>query len=138
MPCSVRRGQGLRNLDRERERLAGRNRTLRDSISQRRSFDELHHQRLDAAAVFEAVQRGDIRMIERRQDFGFALKAREPIAIAGQFCRQDFDGDVTLQACIEGAVHLAHPTGADRFLDFVRSDSGSKGKQRHAERGDYS
>ena len=45
------------------------------------SFDELQHERVDAARVLEAVNRGDVRMIERREDFGFSTKPREAIRI---------------------------------------------------------
>ena len=34
--------------------------------------------------VFEAVDRADVRMIQRRQHPRFALEAREPIGIGGE------------------------------------------------------
>ena len=33
---------------------------------------------------FEPVDGGDVRMIQRREDFGFALKARQSIGISGK------------------------------------------------------
>jgi hypothetical protein len=41
------------------------------SIRQRRAVDELHDER----AVLDAVDLRDVRMVQRRQDFGFALEA---------------------------------------------------------------
>jgi hypothetical protein len=35
-------------------------------------------------------------VIQRREYFGFALKAREPVAVCGERWRQDLDGDQTL------------------------------------------
>ena len=37
---------------------------LRDPIGERRPFDQLHDQRVQAAGILEAVDRGDVRMIE--------------------------------------------------------------------------
>ena len=36
-----------------------------------------------SGGLLEPVDRGDVGMVEGRQDFGFALKAREAIGIAG-------------------------------------------------------
>ena len=47
--------------------------------------------------LFEAVDRRDVRMIERGEDFRLALEAREPIGIAGDRGRQDLDRDLPLQ-----------------------------------------
>ena len=46
------------------------------------ALDQLHHERGDAAGcLLEAVDRGDVRMVQRGEHFGFALKAREPIGV---------------------------------------------------------
>ncbi len=54
---------------------------VRDAIGERRSVDQLQHERLQRLRFFEAVDRGDVRMIQRRQDLRFPLEAREPIGI---------------------------------------------------------
>jgi hypothetical protein len=38
---------------------------------------------LTAVALFEAVDGGDVGMVQRRQHSGFALEPREPIVISG-------------------------------------------------------
>ena len=45
----------------------------RDALRQILAFDEFHHERGHAPAFFEAVDRGDVRMIQRREHF--ALRA---------------------------------------------------------------
>ena len=56
----------------------------RDAVGQRLALDQFQHQRADAVRLFEAVDRADVRMIERREHARFALEARQPIGIAGE------------------------------------------------------
>ena len=53
--------------------------------------------------------RGDVRMIQRGEDFRFALKSREPIGISRERGRQDLDRDLTLQLGIGRPIHLPIP-----------------------------
>jgi hypothetical protein len=87
------------------------------------SFDELQHERVDAARVLEAVNRGDVRMIEQRKDFGFSTKPREAIRITRHGPRQNLDRDVTLQLRVGRAVDFSHPAGTERAGDLERADS---------------
>ena len=52
-------------------------------------------------------------MIQRGEDFGFALEPREAFGIGGERLGQDLDRDVALQVGVAGAIHLAHAAGAD-------------------------
>ena len=63
------------------KRLVERNRTLRNPVGERRPFDQFEHERADAVRFFQAVDRADVRMIQRREDLGFPLKARQAIGI---------------------------------------------------------
>ena len=62
-------------------------------------------------------------MIQRREHFGFALKTRQAIGIVRESGRQNLDGDVTLQACVTRAIHLAHAARAEHRVDFVRTET---------------
>ena len=75
----VRGFERLRNLLRDRQRLLDRDRAARNALRQIVALDEFHHERRDARALFESVDGGDVRMIQRGEDFGFALKTCEPI-----------------------------------------------------------
>ena len=46
------------------------------------ALHEFHHERGDASAFLQAVDRSDVRMVQRRQDFRLPLEPREPIGIA--------------------------------------------------------
>ena len=62
-------------------------------------------------------------MIQRREHFGFALKARQAIGIVRESGWQNLDGDVALQARVTRAIHLAHAAGAEHRVDFVRTET---------------
>ena len=46
------------------QRLVDGNRPLRDPIGERRAFDQLHDQGVQAAGILEAIDLRDVRMIE--------------------------------------------------------------------------
>ena len=74
--------------------------------SERGTLDEFHHQRTHTPRGFQAVNVRDVRVIQRGEDLGFALKARQAIRIRREEIRQDFQGDVAVEVPIAGAVHL--------------------------------
>jgi hypothetical protein len=119
-------GGDNRSQGRSRIEVAGDS-TARDALRQILAFDELHHQRV----VFDAVDMRDVGMIERREDFGFALESRQPFAIVGDISGEDLDGDLALQPRIARPIHLSHTAGAKLRDDLVRTDllSGSKGHE---------
>ena len=82
-------------------------------------------------AFFEAVDRGDVRMVERREDFGFALEAREPVGVGRERRRQDLDRDLALQLRVGRAIDLAHAAFADLRGDLVDAEAraGSEGQR---------
>ena len=69
----------------------------------------------------------DVRVVQRREDFRFALKACEPIGITRDRRRQDLDRDLPLQVRVGGAVDLAHPAHANLRGDFIRGRDGCRG-----------
>ena len=71
---------------------------MRDALRQIVTFDEFHHEGGQAPALFEAVDCGDVRMVQRPEHFRFALKTREPIGIDRNRRRQDLDRDLTLES----------------------------------------
>ena len=68
-------------------------------------------------------------MIERGEDFRFALEAREPLGIGGDGRGQHLDRDGPLQVGVGGPVHLAHPAHADLGGDFIEAETGAGGKR---------
>jgi len=67
-------------------------------------------------------------MVQRGEDFGFALKAREPIIVSGEGGRQNLDRNLTLQVRVGCPIHLAHPALTDLCGDFVNAEAGTGGR----------
>ena len=124
----VRRFERFGDLAGDRQGLVDRHRGAGDAIGERLPFDEFHHQRLAGRQIFQTVDGGDVWMIERREHFGFALEARQPLAVGGHCGRQHLDRDLTLQPSVERAIHLAHSAGAERRDDFIGPEPCSGGK----------
>ena len=59
--------------------------------------------------VFEAVQRRDRGVIERRKQLRFALEPREALAVFGKLFGQHFDGHFTIELRVSSAINLAIP-----------------------------
>jgi hypothetical protein len=89
----MRRFQRFGNLLRVIQRGVQRQGTL-----DRCARNQLHHQRAHPSCAarirfFDPVNLRDVRMIQRSQDFCFALKASQAFGIARQRIRQNFDRD---------------------------------------------
>ena len=119
----VRGFEPLRNLLRDRKRVLDRDRAARDALGQIVALDEFHHERRNARALFESVDGGDVRVIQRGEGFGFAQKACEPIVVSGQRWRQDLDRHLTLQLGIGSPVHLPHPAFANLGGNLVGAEA---------------
>ena len=88
---------------------------------------ELHHQR----AILDAVDLRDVGVVQRGEHLGLAREAGEPVRVLRQGLRQHLDRDRALQRRVGGAIHFAHPAGAERRDDFVGPEPGTGG-QGHA------
>ena len=107
------------NLLRDRERVINCERTLLDALGHGRPFNQLHHQRNDSSRSLETVDRRDVRVTQRSEDFRLALEARQPIGIGGHSLRQYR----ALQVGVGRAIDLAHTADADLGGHFKRAES---------------
>ncbi len=127
----VRRFERLGNLSGDRERLARAEsvpaRCDRASVGPSTSSST---SACVAARVLEAVNRRDVRMIQRGQHLCLALEPREPIGIERERFGQDLQRDVAIQLRVARAIDLAHPACAERRLNFVGTEL-CAGRQRH-------
>ena len=67
--------QCLGDLFRDREGFVDRNSATRETLCEILPLDQLHHERAAAVGFFETVYVGDVRVIQRCEHFGFALKS---------------------------------------------------------------
>src|SRR4029450_4784032 len=75
--------------------------------------------------TLESIYRGDVGVIERRQQLCFALEPRTPVGVARESRRQNLDGDIPFQLRVKGTVDLTHSACANQGDDFVRSEAGT-------------
>ena len=82
-------------------------------------------------ALLETVAGGDVRVVQRGEDFRLALETREPIGVTGERGRQDLDRDLALQRRVRRTIHFTHAADADAGDDFVDAETraGSKGQE---------
>jgi len=119
----VRGFERLGDLSRDGQRLVDRDGALDNAICESRPVDELHHQRDNAIAFLEAVQDGDVGMVQRGEYFGFALKSCEPFRVGGERVWQHLQRDLTFQRRVSRLVDLAHSAFAKFREDFIGPDS---------------
>jgi hypothetical protein len=69
----------------------------------------------------QTVDGRDVRVVQRGEHFGFALKAREAIGIACHRGRQHLDCNLTLQIRVGGPIDL--PPDRSTLSDTGRDDN---------------
>ncbi|MBK9376637.1 MAG: hypothetical protein IPN03_23695 [Holophagales bacterium] len=97
------------------------------------ALDELHDEGANAAGLLEAVDRGDVGVLELGQDLRLAFEAGETIGVPGERLGEDLDRDLAPQLRIGRPVDDPHPALAERGGDLVGADAGA-GDERHRTR----
>ena len=126
----VRRLERLRDLSCDEECLVDRDRAFRNAVSQRGALDQFHDEPSHTIALLEAVDDRDVGMIQRREDFGFALEPHQPLGVCRNGLRQDLDRDLPFQVRVSSAIHLTHAAHSDLGGDFIRAEAGAS-SERH-------
>jgi serine/threonine protein kinase len=107
-----------------------------DHLVERAARHELHDEGPDRRArapgrrILDAVDGGDVLMIESGERPGLALESGEPVRILGEDLRQDLERHVAAQPVVARAIHQAHPAGAERRDDLVGAQAGPR-RQSH-------
>ena len=109
----------LRDLPEKRQGFIHGNDPARDTFSQRFPFHELHDEKGRALGFFEPIERGDTRMVQRREKLRFTLESQETIFVLRKLRGKQLDRHFPPQLGIVRAIDLAHPALADLFDDFV-------------------
>jgi hypothetical protein len=118
----VRRFERVGDLPRDGQRVGNRHRPLCDPLRERVALDQFHHERVRLAAVLEAVDVGDVGMVEGGQHLGLAPEPPEALRIVAERRRQDLERDVPVQFGVARPIHLAHAACAEQGDDFIGTD----------------
>ena len=92
-----------------------------DQLGKILSLDQLHHE----GVALDPVNRGDVRMIERRERFRFALEAHQAIGIASKRLGQDLQRHIPIELRVSSPID--HAAGANLRGDLVLTDAGAGG-----------
>ena len=68
-----------------------------EALGERRAGDELHDEGVGGAVRLEAVDLGDVRVVELGEELRFALEPRQAFLVGSEIGRQDLDRDFALQ-----------------------------------------
>ena len=90
----------------------------------------LHHDEIVAVRRLDLVNRDDVRVIERRGGVCFLDKPAAAIVVADAIGGNTLIATSRFEPWIAGAIHLAHPAGADEGEDLVRPECRT-GRERH-------
>jgi hypothetical protein len=126
-PGVMREFQRLGDLRRNRQRLVERKRALRDAVGQRRALDQLHHQRQVPPGRLQAVDRSDVRMVERCQKAGLAFEPRQAIRVAVEGIGENLYRHVASEPGVAGSIDLTHAARAEQRRDFVGTEASAGG-----------
>ena len=127
----VRGFERLGDLFGDLQRIVNRNGALRDPICERDSFDQFEDKPTNPVRFLQAVDVGDVWMIQRGEHLRLALEPGKTIRIGRYTVWQDFDCNVAIELRVARAIDLAHPAPAERSEDFVRAEAcaGSEGHE---------
>ena len=109
-------------------------RSLLEHVRQGVALDQFHDQRVGRplagprrVGLLEAVDLGDVGMIERGQYLGLALEACLVFRIACERLWKNLDRDLAPESRIAGTIHLSHAACAKERQHFVRADVSGDG-----------
>ena len=123
--------EGLGDLPRDAQRVTNGQpralrpltRDIREGVRERLPVHELENQEPDAFGFLEAVDRADVRMIQRGEHPRLPLEAREPLGVARERVRQELDRDIALELRVARAVHLTHAARTEQGLHLIHTKS---------------
>jgi hypothetical protein len=103
-----------RDLPGNGEAFVERNRSSRQTLGERRPLDQLHDERANPVGILESENRGDVGMVELREQACLALESRETFLVVDEGGRQHFDRDVTIEPRISGPPDFPIPPSPRR------------------------
>ena len=122
MPRSLRGRESLRDLRRDLDRAARRQRSVRERLAQRLAVEQLLDHVGNAVGDPGVVDGDDVRVVEHAGGARFGLEALQSLGVRRERGRQHLDRDVAAEARIARAVDLAHGPGTEGAGDLVRAE----------------
>ena len=114
------------DLSSDSNRLVYRDRPARDELCERLTVNELQHECVNVRALLEAVNCGDVRVVERGDDLRFPLESGDALAIEREVAREHLERDVSMKCGVVRTVHLTHAAGSDQCPNLVGAEVASE------------
>src|ERR1035441_7965828 len=124
----MRCGKPLGELRRIFDRLPLRHRGVVHFFAQGLTVEKLADHIRRSLVLPDVVHAENVGMIQRRDRARFLLEAPQPVGITRKRLRQNFDGYLAVEARVAGTIHLSHAAGAQRRLNFIRPEFGTRGE----------
>ena len=122
-PLAVRRVQGTGDLDAAAQRLVERQGTSSETILERFTLEQLHHQEVVLALATDVEERADVRVREPGDRPRLLLESLAGFGRRGPMQGQDLDRDGPIEAGVARLVDLAHSARPERREDLVRPEA---------------
>jgi len=104
--------------------------TVLEPLRERVALDQLHHEEVRAIVLFEAMDRRDVRMVQRGEQLRFSMEARKTLRVVREAFGHNLERDLPIQLRVARSIHLSHPARADlgRHLVDAKADAGTEGQ----------
>ena len=89
------------------------------------AFDQLQNQRPRALGFLDAVDGGDVRVVEAGEDLRLPLEPGEPIRVSGKGVGQDLQGDIAVELRVVGLSDLSHAPLSEEGGHVVVPEAGA-------------
>ena len=114
--------EGICDLARDVQGLTnGQPLALCQLFRERLAVDELENEKADSLRLLHAVDRTDVRVIQRGEDPRLALEAGQALRVARELARQDLDRDLATEFDVARPVHFAHAARAEQRFEAISS-----------------
>jgi hypothetical protein len=90
-----------------------------DAVAERLAEREFHDEKVRVARLLDVVDRGDVDVVELRENLCLAAEARQALGVLRESFRQDFQRDFALELVVKRAIDLTHAAGAEVGKDLV-------------------
>ena len=98
-----------------------------DTVFQRRPLHQLQHQRPRPLGFLDAVDGGDVRVVQAGQDLRLPLEPGEAVWIGSEGVGEDLQRDLAAQLGVGGLPDLTHAAAAETGGHVVSARSSCQG-----------
>ena len=85
-------------------------------VGERGAFDQLQDECPSPLGFLDAVDGGDVRVVEAGEDLGLPLEPSEPVRVSGEGVGQDLQRDLAVELRVGGLPDLAHAPLAEEAV----------------------